>query len=150
MPPPPSTPPPQPFDREQFRPPSTLASPGLVLGIPSPSLCRLPFPSTLTSALAALLHPWMPPKLRKLRHRTKVSWHLTKGHRCTKDRQESKGYFRCQLESFRQEICNHYIVEFGRSHRVYAYGPHSRQFYSTSLRAASLRSSFVLGSMSTG
>ena len=87
---------------------------------------------------AALLHPRMPPKLGKLCHHTKLSWHSTKRRWCTKDRQETKEYFRCQLESFPQEICDHYIVEFGGSHRVYAYGPHSRQFYSILLRALSL------------
>ena len=46
-----------------------------------------------------------------------------------------KEYFRGQLESFRQEIRNHYIVEFGGSHRVYAYGLHFCQFYSTLLQA---------------
>jgi hypothetical protein len=110
-----------------------LASPGSVLGIPLPSLRCPPSPSTSTLAPAALLHPRMPPKLRKLRHRTKLSWHSTKRLWCTEDRQESKEYFCCQLESFRQGIRDHYIVEFGGSHRVYAYGLHSRQFYSTSL-----------------
>ena len=76
-----------------------------------------------------------PPKLRKLHHCTKLSWHLTKRRWCTEDRQETKEYFCRQLESFRQEIRNHYIEEFGGSHRVYAYGPHSCQFYSTSLQA---------------
>ena len=114
---------------------ATPASPDLVLGIPSPSLCRLPSPSTLTSAPAALLHPRMPPKLCKLRYRTKLSWHLTKRRWCTEDSQELKEYFRCQLEIFCQAICDHYIAEFGGSHRVYAYGPHSCQIYSTSLQA---------------
>jgi hypothetical protein len=127
-------PPPQLFDREQFHPSSTLASPGSVLGIPSLSTRPLPSPSTLMLVPAALLHPRMPPKLGKLCHHTKLSWHSTKRRWCTKDRQETKEYFRCQLESFPQEICDHYIVEFGGSHRVYAYGPHSRQFYSTLLQ----------------
>ena len=112
-----------------------LASPGSVLGIPSISLRRLPSPSTLTSLPAALLHPRMPPQLRKLCHRTKLFWHWTKRRWCTKDRQFAKTYFRCQLESFRQEIRNHYIMEFGGSHRVYTYGSHSRQFYSMLLQA---------------
>ena len=135
MPPPPSTPPPQPFNQERFRPSSTLASPGLALGISSLSLRSLPSPSTSTLASVALLHPRTPPQLRKLFHCTKLSWHSAKRRRCTKDRQFAKEYFRCQLESFRQEIRDHYIVEFGGSHRVYACGPHSGKFYSTSLRA---------------
>ena len=106
-----------------------------MLGIPLPSLRRLPSPSTLTLAPATLLHPWMPPTLRKLCHRTKLSWHSTKRRWCTEDRQWPKEYFRCQLESFRQEIRGHYIVEFRGSHRLYAYGPHSRQFYSMMLQA---------------
>ena len=113
----------------------TPASPDLVLGIPSPSLRRLPSPSTLTSAPAALLHLRMPPKLRKLLYRTKLSWYLTKRRRCTENNQELKEYFHRQLEIFRQEIRDHYIAEFGGSHRVYAHGPHSRQFYLTSLQA---------------
>ena len=60
--------------------------------------------------------------------------YLTKHRRCTKDRQEFKEYFRRQLETFRQEICNHYITEFGGPQKVYAYSPHSCQFYSTSLQ----------------
>ncbi len=67
-----------------------LASPGSVLGIPSLSLRRLPSPSTLTSLPAALLHPRMPPQLRKLCHRTKLFWHWTKRRWCTKDRQFAK------------------------------------------------------------
>ncbi len=93
------------------------------------------FPSTSTLAPATLLHPRMLPILHKLCHHTKLSWYLTKHRRCTKDHQEFKEYFCCQLETFHQEICNHYITEFGGSHKVYAYSPHSCQFYSTSLQA---------------
>ncbi len=103
---------------------NACASPGSAPGIPLLSLCSLPSPSTSTSAPVAKLH-----------HHTKLSWHLTKRRRCTEDRQFVKEYFRGQLESFRQEIRDHYIVEFGGSHGVYAYGPHSCQFYSTPLQA---------------
>ena len=112
-----------------------LASPGSAPGIPSLSLHSLPSPSTSTLAPVALLHPRMPPQLQKLRHRTKLSWHSTKCRWCTEDRQFAKEYFRRQLESFQQEIRDHYIVKFGGSQRVYAYGPYSHQFCSTLLRA---------------
>ena len=135
LPPPPSTSPPQPFDQEQFCPSSTLASPSSVLDMPLLSLRCLPSPSTSTLAPAALLHLRMPPQLHKLRHHTKLSWHLTKRRQGTKDRQFAKEYFRRKLESFRQEIRNHYILEFRGSHRFYACGPHSGQFYSTPLQA---------------
>jgi hypothetical protein len=73
----------------------------MIYASPSPPSLRLiSSPSTSTLALAALLHPWMPPKLCKLCHRTKLSWHLTKCRRCTEDHQKSKEYFCCQLESF--------------------------------------------------
>ena len=77
----------------------------------------------------------MPPKLRPLKQRSKLSWHSTPRRQCTIDQKESKEYFRLQLESFRQYIRDHYIGEFGSSHKVLAKGKHSRQFYSTSLRS---------------
>ena len=75
----------------------------------------------------------MPPKLRSLKHRTKLSWHSVPRRRCTIDRQESKEYLRRQLEEFRQYIRDHYIGEFGSSHKVLAKGKYSPQFYATSL-----------------
>ena len=77
----------------------------------------------------------MPPKLRPLKRRTKLSWHSAPRRQCTIDQEESKEYFRLQLESFRQYIRDHYIGEFGSSHKVLAKGKYSRQFYSTSLRS---------------
>ena len=77
----------------------------------------------------------MPPKLRALKHRTKLSWHAVPRRLCTIDRQESKEYFRRQLEVFRQHVRDHYIEEFGAGHRVLAKGKFSRQFYRTSLRS---------------
>ncbi len=112
-----------------------LASPGSAPGIPSLFLRSLPSPSPSTLAPVVLLLPQMPPQLQKLRHCTKLSWHSTKRRWCTEDHQFAKECFRLQLESFQQEIRDHYIVEFGGSHRVYAYGPHSRKFYSTLLHA---------------
>ena len=76
----------------------------------------------------------MPPKLRSLKHRTKLSWYLAPRRRCTIDRQESNEYFRCQLETFRQYLRDHYINEFSPGHKVLAKGKYSCQFYLTSLR----------------
>ena len=78
----------------------------------------------------------MPPKLRALNHRTKLSWHAVPRRWCTTlDKQESEEYFRRQLEVFRQYVRDHYIDEFGAGHRVLAKGKYSRQFYRTSLRS---------------
>ena len=77
----------------------------------------------------------MPPKLCSLKHRTKLLWHLAPHRRCTIDRQESKEYFRCQLETFPQYLRDHYVDEFGPGHKVLAKGRYSCQFYSTSLRS---------------
>ena len=78
----------------------------------------------------------MPPKLRALNHRTKLSWHAVPRRWCTTlDKQESEEYFRRQLEVFRQHVRDHYIEEFGAGHRVLAKGKFSRQFYRTSLRS---------------
>ena len=75
-------------------------------------------------------------KLRSLKQRaTKLSWHSAPRRKCTLINPESKEYFRRQLETFRQEIRDHYIGEFGSSHKVLAKGKYSRQFYSTLLRS---------------
>ena len=75
----------------------------------------------------------MPPKLRALKHRTKLSWHSAPRRSCTIDRRESEEYLRRQLEEFRQYIRDHYIGEFGAGHKVLVKGKHSRQFHKTSL-----------------
>jgi hypothetical protein len=75
----------------------------------------------------------MPPKLRSHKHHTKILWHLVPHRRCTIDWQESKEYFRRQLEEFRQYIRDHYIGEFGSSHKVFGKGKYSPQFYATLL-----------------
>ena len=87
----------------------------------------------------------MPPKLRVLKHlklrtlkqrTSKLSWHSVPRRKCTlSDRQASKEYFRRQLESFRRYVRDHYIGEFGSSHKVLAKGKYTRQFYATSLRS---------------
>jgi len=77
----------------------------------------------------------MPPKLRALTHRTKLSWHSAPRRSCTVDRRESEEFFRRQLEEFRQYVREHYIAEFGAGHKVLAKGKHSRQFQQTSLRS---------------
>ncbi len=77
----------------------------------------------------------MPPKLRSHKHHTKLSWHSVPRRWCTIDRQESKEYFRRQLKEFRQYIRDHYIGKFGSSHKVFAKGKYSHQFYAMSLRS---------------
>jgi hypothetical protein len=77
----------------------------------------------------------MPPKLRALTHRTKLSWHSAPRRSCTVDRRKSEEFFRRQLEEFRQYVREHYIAEFGAGHKVLAKGKHSRQFQQTSLRS---------------
>ena len=75
-------------------------------------------------------------QLRRLKQRAaKLSWHSVPRRKCTLIDPESKEYFRRQLETFRQEIRDHYIGEFGASHKVLAKGKYSKQFYSTSLRS---------------
>jgi hypothetical protein len=80
-----------------------------------------------THVLTACLR--MPPKLRALTHCSKLSWHSVPCHQCTIDRQESKDYFRRQLESFWQYLWDHYIGKFGPGHMVLAKGKYSRQFF---------------------
>lgn len=75
-------------------------------------------------------------KLRRLKQRAaKLSWHSVPRRKCTLIDLESKEYFRRQLETFRQEIRDHYIGEFGSSHKVLAKGRFAKQFFSTSLRS---------------
>ena len=83
------------------------------------------------------LHALKHPKLRNLKQRaTKLSRHSVPLRKCTlADRQESKEYFHCQLESFQRYIRDHYIGAFGSSHKVLAKGKYSRQYYATSLRS---------------